>query len=104
VLLGVGGAGLLFGGVTGLLAISKEGSLNCDANNRCPPSEKSKLDSAESFALMSNIGFGLGLVSAGTGLVLLLVDSGSPPAQTEADSARLEPQLGLGWVGFSGRF
>ena len=106
VLLGVGGAGVVIGSVTGLLAMSKKGDLNCP-QDQCPTTEKNKLDSAQTMANVSTITFGVGLVSAAVGTVLLLVNSGSSEkAQTTVKPATASVTPWLGWqsAGVSGKF
>jgi hypothetical protein len=106
VLLGVGGAGVVIGSVTGLLAMSKKGDLNCP-QDQCPPTEKNKLDSAQTMANVSTTTFGVGLASAAVGTVLLLVNSGSSEkAQTTVKPATASVTPWLGWqsAGVSGKF
>lgn len=87
---GIGGAGLLVGTITGIVAISKKGSLECP-NNHCPPSQHDKLDSANTMATVSTIGFGVGLAGAALGTVLLLT-SGKTEAPARATVGRFTAQ------------
>src|SRR5262249_2531632 len=105
-LLGVGGAGILTGTITGILALSKKGSLECP-DNHCPPSEHDKLDSAKTMATVSTIGFSVGLVSAAAGVVLLMTSGSSeaPPATSaQLGPLRAEPWLGDRALGVRGSF
>jgi hypothetical protein len=86
VLLAIGGAGLAVGGVTGYLAIQKESDLDCP-DHECPESEQDKLDQANSMAMISNIGFGVGIAGAIVGTVLLL--SGGNSTEKAARAASL---------------
>jgi hypothetical protein len=108
VLLGVGGAGILTGGVTGFLAMSKKSDLdkNCDTPSTCPDSQKGTIDSAKSMALISTLGFGVGVASAAVGTFLLLSDSGSTSASSEVGigGVTARPEVGLGYAGVSGTF
>jgi hypothetical protein len=108
VLLGVGGAGILAGGVTGFLAMSKKSDLdkNCDTPSTCPDSQKGTIDSAKSMALISTLGFGVGVASAAVGTFLLLSDSGSTSASSEVGigGVTARPEVGLGYAGVSGTF
>jgi hypothetical protein len=98
VALGVGGAGLVVGGITGFLALGKKSDLeNCE-NNRCPSSQADTLDSAKSMATVSTVGFTVGFVGVGVGVVLLLTGSNSARA-----SAPL-PKLATGRVEVSPYF
>jgi hypothetical protein len=106
ILLGLGGAGVVVGSVTGLLAMSKKGDLNCP-QDQCPPTEKNKLDSAQTMANVSTITFGVGLASAAVGTILLLTNSGgSEKAQgtVKPKAASVTPWLGWKSAGVSGEF
>jgi hypothetical protein len=107
VLLGVGGAGIITGGVTGMLAISKKSDLDCP-EKRCSGKDADELDSAKTLALVSTIGFGAGILSAGIGTVLLLTSSGSTEqhasAATENKRLSLTPYVGVGNAGVTGSF
>jgi hypothetical protein len=87
VALGVGGAGLLVGGVTGFLALGKKSDLEGCQDKKCPSSEADKLDSAKSLATVSTVGFAVGFVGVGAGVVLLLTGNGNSSA------ARATPKL-----------
>jgi hypothetical protein len=94
---GVGGAGLLVGSITGVMALSTKSTLNspgvCHANKTgCPPGDVTAL-STEGWA--SNVGFAVGIVGAGVGIVLL-VTSGSHGDQ------RVGVRFGPGSVGLVG--
>jgi hypothetical protein len=104
VALGIGGAGLLLGSITGIVALSKTGSLECP-NNRCPPSQHSKLDSANTMATISTVGFSVGLVGAAVGTVLLLTSGKSEPAPTATvGSLHARPFIGGRTAGLEGTF
>lgn len=103
VALGVGGAGLVVGGITGALALGKKNDLKGCVDDRCPSSQKKKLDSAKSMATVSTVGFALGLVGVGTGVVLLLAGGGNDSAQlNEPRLAKRSSERGLTvspWIG-----
>lgn len=68
---GVGGAGLVFGGVTGVLAMSKHGDLDKTCpNGKCPRTAKSDVDSFHTMATLSTVGFIVGGVGVAAGAVL----------------------------------
>lgn len=73
VVLGVGAAFTIAGGVTGALAFQKKGEVddNC-RGNVCNAAGKSAGDSMKSLATISNIGFGVGVVGLAVGTVLLV--------------------------------
>ena len=108
VALGVGGAGLIVGGVTGLLAIGKKGDLAGCQDKRCPSSEADKLDSAKSLATISTVGFAVGFVGVGAGIVLLLTGgnnaSASRPAHQLAKGVDVQPFFGGTSAGINGTF
>jgi hypothetical protein len=75
--IGVGGAGLIVGSVTGLMAMSKRSSLSdtklCSADlQHCPPEFDSKVSSYNSLRTVSTIGFFAGGVLAAAGITLVL--------------------------------
>ncbi|MGC4090426.1 MAG: hypothetical protein QM756_21635 [Polyangiaceae bacterium] len=104
--LGVGGVGLVVGSITGVLAITKKGSLECP-DNKCPPSQHGALDSANTMAMVSNVGFGVGVIGVALGTVLLLKGGkqaeATPPTAT-VGSLRARPFLGAQAVGLEGTF
>lgn len=93
--IGVGGAGLILGAITGGLAVSKHGTLTdaCD-DNRCAPEQQSTLDSFHALATVSTIGFIAGGVLAAAGTVLVIV----------APSDDVSAEVGLGSVRATVRF
>lgn len=97
VALGVGGAGILAGTVFGLLAKSSESKGNDQCRGEvCPERSRSDFDSAKSKALVSNIGFGVGIVGLGVGGTLLVLSKGK---SQEARVTTLPGGAGLVWEG-----
>lgn len=80
VALGVGGAGLVVSGITGLVAIGKKGDIDdsdsCDGL-RCNPEEESLVDSYNQMRTASTASFFVGLGLAGLGTILILSSSSS---------------------------
>jgi hypothetical protein len=107
VALGVGGAGLLLGGVTGALALSKKGSLDDDTEHclkdQCVYAVEGDVNSLRTFRTVSSIGFIAGGVLAATGVVLLLT-SGGKEQQGEAGSRRLALRVAPGALQLRGSF
>ncbi|MEO8900327.1 MAG: hypothetical protein ABI488_01875 [Polyangiaceae bacterium] len=104
VLLGVGGAGLIVGSVTGALAFGKAS----DCPNKVCKSQ-SDLDGAKSMATVSTIGFGVGIVGVALGTIFLLTGNHSEaaPAAALARPARklaLQPWFGVNTAGLMGSF
>jgi hypothetical protein len=112
VALGVGGAGLVVGGITGFLALGKKGDLEGCKEERCPTSQKDTLDSAKTMATVSTVGFAVGFVGVGAGVVLLLTGGGASSAsnakthvaQHQWRGVRVEPWLGSDQAGLQGTF
>jgi len=100
--LSIGGVGLVLGGVFGVMAMSKKSTLDgqCTAK-ACPPGSQSMIDSANTFATVSTIGFIVGGVGIAAGIVLLAIPNGAP-----AKPARgyITPTFGFGSVGVTGAF
>lgn len=105
VALGVGGAGLIVGGVTGVLALSKRSALAkvCHPDGDCSSQEKSTLSSYHTFGTISGIGFGVGLAGVGAGLALWFVNRDATPAPAEHGLV-VRPYVGVGSVGAQGSF
>jgi hypothetical protein len=102
--LGIGGAGLLAGVITGVIAMGKHGDLgNSPCSSKpCSPGDastfNSDLDSYHSMGTISTIAFVVGGVATAAGVVLLVT------APKKASSAYISPTIGLGTVGAVGRF
>ncbi|HZU85039.1 MAG TPA: hypothetical protein VE987_19040 [Polyangiaceae bacterium] len=107
VLLGIGGAGIVVGSVFGIMALGTKSTLdNACPNKSCPnPSSQSDIDALGTRALVSNVGFGVGLVSAAVGTVLLVTaHGGESPAAGSTSTRRIAPWVGLGAAGVGGIF
>jgi hypothetical protein len=80
VALALGGAGIITGTVTGVIALGKRSDLDDNPDCRdgkCLPSTKSDVDSFRTMRTVSSIGFIAGGVCAGAGVVLLLTNKSS---------------------------
>jgi hypothetical protein len=104
---GVGVAGTGVGAVFGILAFQQtsEAKERCDGNV-CPddPRVVNARDAAVQYGNISTIGFIAGGVGVATGIVLLLVSSGSDEPEPTDASARIQPWIGPGQAGVIGRF
>lgn len=87
VLMGVGAAGLVAGGVTGIMAMGKHSDLN-DAcpGGQCPASKQSDVDSYKTMGTISTIGFIAGGVLVAGGAVLFFT---APKERQSASSPHL---------------
>jgi hypothetical protein len=114
---GVGGAGLLVGGIAGILSISKTSSLS----HECPMAQcstdtaRKDFDTAHSLATVSNVSFivaGVGAVVAVGSLVLGHPASGVAAAASSKEGERdgaaravnVAPWISLGAAGIRGSF
>jgi PEGA domain len=110
--LGVGGAGLLVGGITGFLALGKKSDLKGCVDTKCPSSQQDTLDGAKSMATVSTVGFAVGFVGVGVGVVLLLTGNsnsaslGAPKVakREPLGHVHVEPWLSAQSAGLSGTF
>jgi len=102
--LGVGVAGVAVGSIFGAMALGDKSSLdkNC-SGNACPASEQSDIHGLHSNGVVSNVGFGVGIVALAAGAALLLFSGGGePPARSGATTTL--PVVGLGAAGVQGTF
>jgi len=104
--LGLAGAGLVIGGVTGAMSLSSTSSANKSCvNNRCPPSTWGEIDSARTTATVSDVAF----VAAGIGAALFatsfLVGHGSASGDGSAAARpHVTAYLGPGSAFVAGTF
>lgn len=93
----VGGAGLIAGGVTGGLALSKRSALNdkqdCESD-RCLPTVKGEVENYRTLRTASTVSFIAGGVLAATGIVLLIAGGSSSSEKGEG----AKPTLALGFA------
>jgi hypothetical protein len=93
---GVGGAGILVGAITGSLAWVKRNEVvsECDDESRCPPEQTDNIKSFQVMGNVSTVSFVVGGVFAAGGTLLLIL----------APSDDVEAEIGLGRVGVTVRF
>jgi hypothetical protein len=107
VALSVGGAGLLVGGISGVLALGKRSEVDKSAlcpDSHCPRSMQGTVNSLNSFRTVSTIGFIAGGAFAAAGLALELTAGASEGAAIEAHSARLTLHLTPSSIAVLGNF
>ena len=102
VALAVGGAALATSGITAGLALGKKKDMESDCiDNRCNPSRQDDVNSYQTLRTVSTVTVFVGAAGIASGVVLLL----TAPKNTEsAGRASVQPWVGLGTVGVSGRF
>lgn len=95
---GVGGAGLVVGAITGALALDKRSSLEtaCGETKQCAPPLHGDVDTYQTLRIVSGVGFIAGGLIAATGIVLLIV-APSTPAEPAAQ-LRMTP-TGIAFTG-----
>jgi hypothetical protein len=98
--IGVGGAALLLGAVTGALALSKHGALASTCPGGHCTGQQSAIDSYDLMGTLSTAGFVAGGILAATGVVLVALPRSDPPP----GEARVTPLVGPGFVGMRGSF
>jgi hypothetical protein len=100
---GVGGAALALGAVTGGLALARTSDLDaaCPQKACVTPEAQDDLDRATKLAHVSTLGFAVAGAAAGAALVTWLV---TDDAGSTAKKASIAPLVGPGYLGVSGSF
>lgn len=103
VALGVGGASLVAGTVTGSLFLRQRKELldECRPDRRCDPASQNKVDTYHTFGTVSGVTLAVGVAGLGAGLALLLTQ---PRPVEKASAFTVRPLLGAGVVGAEGSF
>ena len=101
--MGVGGAGLVLGVVTGVVAIGQHSSLATTCATGCPESAQGSIDSYHTMALLSTVGLIAGGVLAAGGAVLFFTAPSGRGAVPTTGLA-VTPYIGLGSAGAVGTF
>lgn len=97
VVAGVGVAGLVAGGVTGLMAMGKnnDGKAVCPEAGACGSQQAvDDIESAKSFGMISTIAFGAGGALLVGGAVLYLTAPSGPEEKKKAGGLRVQPTFG----------
>ena len=97
--LGVGGAGLAVGAITGGIAMGQHSELSevCP-NEQCPMSQESDLDAYNTTSTVSTVGFVAGGALAALGLVLVLTAPSEPEEQASARHGLTTPPVAELWI------
>jgi hypothetical protein len=99
--LGVTVVGVGVGATTGILSMGKKSDLDSQCRDgKCPPDAHGTLDSANTLATISTIGF----IGAGVGLALTGVGFALGRGAPKRGTVTVRPALGLGGGGFVGAF
>jgi hypothetical protein len=108
---GVGIAGVLVGTVAGILVFSKKSTVEDECVGLdCSPKGVEAASSGKTLAMVSNVGFGVGVAGLAVGAILLLTGSSSEAAKVGAVHVRpwldagVERGTPVGRAGFSGHF
>jgi hypothetical protein len=111
VALGLGAVGLGVGTVFGILAIGKKNDLDsaCNPSKVCGKAQQDTIDSGTTFATVSTVGLGVGIVGVGVGTYLLLTSGPSSASARTSPTApragvRVVPVIASDRVGVSGTF
>lgn len=118
--IGLAGAGAIAGGITGVMSMQKTSTIKNDcANSTCGQGDYATLDSANTLALVSDVGFGVAGAGAILAVVTLLVGhdetpaasapaeeapAPAPPVDQPQSRVHVVPWLGLGAAGVTGTF
>jgi PEGA domain len=99
----VGGAGIVVGGVTGILAMNKRAELSrACTNGVCGEAQLANVDRYHTLATLSTIGFVVAGVGGAFAIVLLLTEPKEVPKT--ASAARWSPFAGPSGAGIRGNF
>jgi hypothetical protein len=100
---GTGAAGIIVGTVAGVVHLAKVSSVKtdyCNGGTGCNPGFEEARDSAKPSATISTIGFAVGAVGIGVGVIGLVTSKRS----SGATGVWMAPSIGLGSFGAVGRF
>ena len=103
VVLGVGGASLLAGGITGAMALKKRSDLRSECvDGLCRSSSAKKISTYHTYGTISGATLAVGVAGLGAGVVLLLTE----PKQEASGDAQLRwrPLIGPNVIGAEGTF
>ena len=106
--IGVAGAGVIAGSVTGIVSISKKSGLASQCPNQIcgPGTASSDLDSANLFATLSDVTFGVAGAGAALAIVSLIVghDEAAHPPPPPSSGWTVTPWISGGVAGVRGSF
>jgi hypothetical protein len=101
--LGLGGAGLIVGGITGVLAYQKHSDIEKACTGpACDPSQASAIDRYRMYGTVSTVGFIVGGVAAAAGVILLVTQPKDSAQGTKGP--QVSAFIGPGSAGVKGTF
>ena len=86
---GVGAAGLAFGAVTGIITLNKKSTVDANCSDRqrvCNQAGVNANESGKTFAALSGIGLGIGVLGLAAGAYLWLTDVPPPPRSAHSST------------------
>jgi hypothetical protein len=102
--LGLGGAGLVVGAVTGVLFLGKRSELS----SKCPdPSncqERQLIDEYNRYGTVSGVSFGVGVAASAVGVWLLVSHKGAERPPEASKPLAVVPYVSVGQLGLTGAF
>ena len=103
---GVGAAGLVVGSVFGIATLGNAKTLSekCPKKDACPEEAQSDVDASQRNAVISNIGFAVGIAGGIVGTWLLLTGKPKDNVGTQSPAPTVRAGLGLGHVKLEGSF
>ena len=103
----VGVAGALFGGISGVLALTTDQKLvtRCGSDRTCPASAWPQSDAFDLMRAFTTVGLVIGATGFAVGLPFLIAAPGPPkPASEAPPTARIDGWIGVGAAGVRGTF
>lgn len=105
VALGIGGAGLVAWGVTGVLFLQENKVLKNECvNYSCKSPQQEHVDNYNTLGVISGVAFGVGVAGVATGVTLLLLNNDSSTSQAQTKTVRVSPYFAGNSAGVTGRF
>jgi hypothetical protein len=103
--LGVAAAGVAAGSATGIysLSLTESAKKRCEGN-ACAPEAQHDIDNAKTFANVSNVAFGVGIVALGVGAWQLFAHRAPKSPDKGAKTAGFEAHVGMGDLTVTGAF
>jgi hypothetical protein len=103
--LSLAAVGIGVGTAFGITAVGNKNNLDLVCTGRaCPPAAESQISTLRRNAVVSTVGFSVGVFGVGAGIAYLLLVPSRATAGSAAESARVHPFVGLGVAGAVGSF